>query len=164
MCGQFGDPMLKLTIWSPRALGSGWGYGLLSVLVVFGAGANPAPPFPQIGPAPSPGPARAPPSCGSVWTRKSVILPSSLRECGCAPARRRARECGCALARHRVPAGSLNFAPGARSRDPTLPTEIGCGRGRFSAPRDPTEWVLCSRTRTRGLKDGLRSGTVMLSY
>ena len=73
-------------------------------------------------------------------------------------------ECSCAPARRRVPAGSLSFAPGARSRDPTLPTEIGCGRGRFSAPRDPTEWALCSRTRTKGLKDGLRSGTVMLSY
>ena len=41
---------------------------------------------------------------------------SSLRECGCAPALRRVRECGCALARHRVPAGSLNFAPGKKKK------------------------------------------------
>lgn len=41
---------------------------------------------------------------------------SSLRECGCAPALRRVRECGCALARHRVPAGSLNFAPGGKKK------------------------------------------------
>ena len=45
------------------------------------------------------------------------LLQSSLRECGCAPALRRVRECGCALARHRVPAGSLNFAPGKKKKE-----------------------------------------------
>ena len=48
------------------------------------------------------------------------LLQSSLRECGCAPALRRVRECGCALARHRVPAGSLNFAPGKKKKKKSL--------------------------------------------